>query len=85
MGKKINKRLQKAKDMTDKPIPGGYVTYQLLDAIRMVTSDINRDIEAVTRLSVSEAEFYRLLAKFSIKLQQIDKSVSDLNEIFRTK
>ena len=69
--------------MSDKPKAGGYVTFQLLDAIRMTTSDIKRDIEATTRVSVDAAEFYRLLAKFSLQIQNVDQTVNELEEIFR--
>ena len=83
MGKKIRKSIRKAEKMTNKPIPGGYVTFQLLDSIRMTTSDIKHDIEATTRLSVEPAEFYRLLAKFTLKIQEVDKSVNELEDIFK--
>ena len=85
MGKKPRNSIGKAKDMSDKPIPGGYITKQLLDAITMTSSEIKKDIEATTRVSVEPAEFYRLFAKFSLQMQQIDKSVLDLNNIFDNK
>ena len=83
MGKKLAKSLRKAKKMSDKPIPGGYVTFQLLDAITMATTEIKKDIEATTRVSIEPAEFYRLLARFSMNMTAIDNSVKDLNEILR--
>lgn len=83
MGKKLRKSIRKAKKMTDKPIPGGYVTFQLLDEIAMANANMKKDIEAVTRVSVDQVEIYRILAKFSLQMQEIDKSVNGLNEIFR--
>ena len=83
MGKKRGKSIRKADIMTDKPKPGGYATFQILDSIRMTTSDIKRDIEATTRVSIDPAEFYRLLAKFTLQIQRVDQSVNELEEIFR--
>jgi len=83
MGKKLQKSLRKAKKMSDKPIPGGYKTFQLIDEIKMTSVDIKKDIEATTRLSIDGAEFYRLLARFTLKIQEIDKSVGNLEKIIR--
>ena len=85
MGKKPRNSIGKAEEMSDKPIPGGYITKQLLDDITMTTSEVKKDIEATTRIAVEPAEFYRLFAKFSLQMQQIDKSVHDLNNIFENR
>jgi len=84
MGKKHSKSVRKAKNMTDKPIPGGYKTFQLIDEIKMTSVDIKKDIEATTRISVGGAEFYRLLARFTLKLNEIDKTVVRLEEIIKS-
>ena len=84
MGKKHSKSVRKAKNMTDKPIPGGYKTFQLIDEIKMTSADIKKDIEATTRLSIDGSEFYRLLARFTLKIQEIDQSIGSLEEIIRS-
>ena len=82
MGKKYTKSVKKGLKMPDKPIPGGYKTFQLLDAITMSGNSIRKDIEATARIAVDQGEFYRLLAKFSLELLEIDKSVDGLRKIF---
>jgi len=82
MGKKLKKSVKKGKKMPDKPIPGGYKTFQLLDSITMAGTSMRKDIEATTRIAIDQGEFYRLLAKFSLDLVEIDKSVNELRKIF---
>lgn len=82
MGKKLRKSLRKAEKMSNKPIPGGYVTKQKLDDIKMSSSEIRKDLEATSRVEPDPTQFYRILTKITLQIQTIDKAARDLTEIF---
>lgn len=69
-------------DMADKRlIPGGYITRQMVDEIIMASSEISRDIEAVTRISADPQETYRVIAKVAIQLGNIKSLAAELRKI----
>lgn len=84
MGELLTNRKGNAEEMPPdkRTIPGGYITKQLIDEIRMANSEIAKDIDATTRVNVGPQEFYRIAARIALNSNAIDKALNDLKSIF---
>ncbi len=84
MGKLLKNCKETAKEMPPdkRTIPGGYITRQLIDEIRMANSEISKDIDATTRVNTTPQEFYRIAVRIALNSNAIDRALNDLKSIF---
>lgn len=62
--------------------PGGYICRQRLDEISMYHADILRDLEAITSVSASREEIYRLMARVIHRIHQSNDVLTELKLIY---